>query len=109
MKRFACHRLYFFTGEVHDYSICEVDDKGSFLACYPFSEEPAGVVWLGGVCVLLPKEIEPRSGDSLYDLLGKSRRALPMKGNNQFFMWKACGLPVAGSIGEPVRNWLQVF
>ncbi|MCD8317500.1 MAG: hypothetical protein LUC45_00960 [Paraprevotella sp.] len=87
MKRVACHLLYFPSGESRILRIIDLDASGLYAGDVPLDGEKAGVLWLGGVCVLLPQGMEPRPGESVAGILTRAWRGY---GEKSLRLWQAC-------------------
>lgn len=106
MSHFGCHLLYFPSGNVLSFRIVEINKEGFYQSHCPMTGERPGVVWLGGVCMLLPEDVVPQSGCSVQDCLqelSKHTNHKPLR------LWKAEGLPVDADVAEKVRAWQPVF
>lgn len=106
MSYFGCHLLYFPSGDVLPFRVVEINPKGFYQSQCPMMGERPGVVWLGGVCMLLPEKFIPQPGSSVQECL---QTLSEHTGHRPLRLWKAEGLPVDADVAGKVRNWLPVF
>ena len=101
---FAFHLVYDASGCAFHLHVVETDAAGLVLSHHPLRGEEARVSWMGGVCVMLPDDVEPMRGESIGEALRRGQCVVQRRKR----AWIACGLSAGSGLDVAVKSWKLV-